>query len=317
MLAEMTDPADDGMDARGRAAQGAVDQWVTIATGLTDVQANDLALVLIARGVPFQRQPSPRGWELWVPLANAPAAASELTLYRRENARQIGTRLVEEVGAGRVGAVWYVATLLAVFFALHVDLFHRDWLGAGRIDSGALWSGEWWRAITALTVHRELDHLGGNLAFGAFFGYFVGRYLGAGVGWLAVLLSAAAANAVNAWMQGPAHLAIGASTAVFAALGLLVTYTWRRGYLRDTPWRARIAPIVAGLGLLAFTGTGGANTDIGAHLFGFIGGLAAGLGLARFASVEWLRDARVQRFAGAAAVVLLVAAWVVGLSAAG
>jgi membrane associated rhomboid family serine protease len=295
----------------------AAEQWVTVATRLTDAQANELALVLIARGVAFQRLPAAGGWELWVPVEQAPAAATELTLYRRENTRQIGTRPVEEVDAGRAGVVWYVATLAFVYFALHTDLFRRDWLAAGRLDADALLSGEWWRAVTALTLHRELDHLGGNLAFGAFFGYFVGRYLGHGVGWLAVLLAATGANVLNAWVQSPAHRAIGASTAVFAALGLLATYTWRRGYLRDTPWRSRIAPIVAAIGLLAFTGTGGANTDIGAHLFGFIAGLGAGLALAHLAPVEWLRDARVQRLAGAFAAMLLVVAWVVGLRAAG
>jgi membrane associated rhomboid family serine protease len=290
-----------------------MEQWVTVATGLTDARANELALVLTARGVPFQRQAGRHGWELWVPLADAPAAAAELTLYKHENSRAVGTRPVAEVGAGRAGVLWYVATLLAVFLALHVDLFRSDWLAAGRLEAGPFWDGEWWRAVTALTVHRDLDHLGGNLAFGAFFGYFVGRYLGSGVGWLAVLLAATGANALNAWVQSPAHRAIGASTAVFAALGLLATYTWSRGYLRGTPWRARIAPIVAALGLLAFTGTAGENTDLGAHLFGFIAGLGAGLALARFAAVEWLRTARVQRVAGALAALLLVAAWVVGL----
>jgi membrane associated rhomboid family serine protease len=290
------------------------EQWVTVATGLTEARANELALVLIARNVTFQRQAGRNGWELWVPIADAPAAAAELTLYRHENLRPVGTRPVEEIGAGRAGMFWYLATLLAVFFALHVDLFDRDWLAAGRLEAGPFWDGEWWRAVTALTVHRELAHLGGNLAFGAFFGYFVGRYLGSGVGWLAVLLAATAANALNAWVESPAHRSIGASTAVFAALGLLATYTWRRGYLRGTPWRARIAPIVAAIGLLAFTGTSGENTDLGAHLLGFIAGLAMGLALAHFASVEWLRNARVQRFAGALAALLLVAAWVAGLA---
>lgn len=295
----------------------AADEWVTVAIGLTEARANELALVLIARNVPFQRVPALRGWEIWVPLADAPAAATELTLYRHENTREIGTRPLEEIGEGRGGVLWYVATLLAVFLALHTDFLGRDWLAAGRLDAGALLSGEWWRAVTALTVHLELDHVGGNLGFGAFFGYFVGRYLGAGFGWLTVLLAASGANVLNALVQSADHRSIGASTAVFAALGLLVTYTWRRGYLRDTPWRSRIAPIVAGLGLLGFTGTGGANTDLGAHLFGFIAGLAAGLAVARFAPVRWLRNVRVQRACGAAAALLVAAAWAVGLTTAG
>lgn len=295
----------------------AAEQWVTVATRLTEVRVNELALVLTARGVPYQRQPTQGGWELWVPLAMAPVAATELTLYKYENARQIGARPLDEVGEGRGGVICYVATLLAVFVALHADFFNRDWLGAGRLEAGPLLAGEWWRAITPLTVHIELAHLGGNLAFGAFFGYFVGRYLGRGVGWLAVLGTAALANCASAFLEAPDHRAIGASTAVFAALGMLVTYTWRRGYLRDTPWRGRIAPIVAGLGLLGFTGTAGENTDLGAHLFGFIAGLGMGLAIARFAPVAWLRRADVQRICGALVALLLAAAWTAGLTTAG
>lgn len=289
------------------------EEWVTVATRLTEARVNELALVLTARGVPFHRQLQLDGWELWVPLGQAPAAATELTLYKHENARQIGARPVEEVGAGRAGVVWYVATLLAVFFALHTGLFNGDWLGAGRLEAGALLAGEWWRAFTALTLHVELAHLGGNLAFGAFFGFFVGRYLGHGVGWLAVLLAAGGANLLNAWVQSPAHRSIGASTAVFAALGMLVAYTWQRGFLRDTPWRGRIAPIVAGLGLLAFTGTSGENTDLGAHLFGFIMGLVLGGALAQLAPIRWLQNPRVQRASGALAALLLLAAWATAL----
>jgi rhomboid protease GluP len=314
----MADPADEGMDARGTATQGPVaEQWLTVATRLTESRVNELSLVLIARGVPFQRKLTLGGWELWVPLPMAPVAATELTLYRHENLRQSGARPLEEIGAGRPGVLLYVAVLLAVFFALHTDLFELDWLRAGRVEAGALLGGEWWRAVTALTLHIELAHLGGNLAFGAFFGYFIGRYFGTGVGWLAVLLAASFGNVLNSLLQSAAHRSIGASTAVFAALGLLVAYTWRRGFFRDTPWRSRIAPIVAGLGLLAFTGTAGENTDLGAHLFGFGAGVVLGVGIAHLVPIAWLQSVRVQRACGALAVLLLAAAWAVGLRAAG
>jgi len=293
------------------------EQWVTVATGLSEARINELALVLTARGVPYERRPGRVGWELWVPLLSAPIAAAELTFYRHENAREIGARPLEEVGDGASGVSWYAGVLLAVFVALHTDAFGVDWLRVGRIDGAAVAAGQWWRTVTALTVHTDLAHLGGNLAFGAFFGYFVGRYLGAGVGWLNVLLAAALANGLNVWAQGALHRSIGASTAVFAALGLLVAYTWRRGFLRDTPWRGRIAPIVAGLGLLAFTGTSGENTDLGAHLFGFIAGFGSGVALARFARVTWLRSRRVQSVSGAAAALLVLSAWAIAVFAGG
>jgi len=290
------------------------EQWVAVAKGLSEARANELGLVLTARGVPFERQGGSQGWEIWVPLTLAPQAATELALYAHENLREVGARPIFEVGDGRPGVIAYAATLIAVYLAAYNLPFGRDWLAAGRLEAGAVLAGEWWRVVTALTLHVELAHLGGNLAFGAFFGYFVGRYFGTGVGWLAVLLAAAFGNGLNAWVEAPAHRSIGASTAVFAALGLLAAYTWRRGFLRHTPWRARIAPIVAALGLLAFTGTAGENTDLGAHLFGFVAGLGGGLALARFTTTAWLTNAAVQRTAAALAVLLVVGAWGLALS---
>ncbi|MEO8464630.1 MAG: rhomboid family intramembrane serine protease [Gammaproteobacteria bacterium] len=294
-----------------------VEQWVTVAVGLTEARANELALVLIAQGIPHQRQSSSTGLELWVPLDSAAAAAAELGQYRRENARRVGIRPLDLVGFGLPGVAAYVAVLLTVFVAARESLFGLDWYGVGMLGASAVSAGELWRTVTALTLHVEFAHLSGNLAFGAFFGWFVGRYLGVGVGWLTVLMAAAGANVLGAWLQGPDHRSLGASTAVFAALGMLVAYTWRRGFWRATPWRARIAPIVAGVGLLAFTGTAGENTDIGAHLLGFCVGFGGGIVLARGLMPTWLRNRRLQATCATVALVAVVAAWTWGLVAAG
>ncbi len=293
------------------------EQWVTVAVGLDEVRANELALVLIARDIPHQRQAGSTGLELWVPADSAGVASAELKQYRRENARRVGTRPLDLVGDGWPGVAAYLASLLIVFVAARESLFGLDWYGAGMLHARAVTGGELWRTVTALMLHVEFEHLGGNLAFGAFFGWFVGRYLGVGVGWLTVLAAAAVANALGAWLEGPDHRSLGASTAVFAALGMLVAYTWRRGFWRATPWRARVAPIVAGLGLLAFTGTAGENTDVGAHLLGFCAGFGGGLVLARGLTPAWLRNRRLQAACAAAAVVAIVAAWAWGLVAAG
>src|SRR5882672_7918924 len=281
MLAEMDDAA----------------SWVTVAIA-DERRSGELALVLTARGIDHRRVPGFRGWELGVPAPQAAAATAELAQYLAENSRAVGQRRVEHIGGALPGVAAYVAILLFVFASLHKSVFDLDWLVAGRFDAGRVMGGEWWRIVTALTVHFDADHLAGNLVFGVFFGYFVGHYLGRGVGWLAILGSAAVANAV-------------------AALGILTAYTWRRGYLRDTPWRARIAPIVAGLGLLAFTGTGGENTDLFAHLLGFVAGFGAGLGFARFARIEALRSRRRQAVCAAIALGTVFVAWTWGLLAAG
>jgi membrane associated rhomboid family serine protease len=293
------------------------EQWVMVAAGLDEARANELALVLIARGIAQQRRAGLSGLELWVPVDGAGAAAAELKQYRRENARRVGVRPLRYVARGWPGVAAYAAVLLAVFVAAHESLLGLDWYGAGRFEAGSMVAGQWWRTVTALTLHVEFDHLGGNLAFGAFFGVFIGRYFGVGVGWLAVLLEAAAANAFGAWLESPDHRSLGASTAVFAALGTLAAYTWRRGFLRETPWRARIAPIVAALGLLAFTGTGGENTDLGAHLLGFTAGLAGGVAIAATVPPIWLHSRRTQSICAALALLAVIAAWGIGLRLAG
>jgi membrane associated rhomboid family serine protease len=291
--------------------------WIVVASVASEQRAAELGLVLTARGIEHRREPAMGAWDVYVPASSAAQAGAELRQYLSENTRAIGHRRVEEIGDGWPGVIAYAAVLLLVFVCVRGNALSLDWFGAGRLQAGRVLGGEWWRAVTALTVHIEVDHLLGNLAFGAFFGYFAGRYLGVGVGWLAIIAAAALANGFDALVQPAAHRSIGASTAVFAALGILTAYTWRRGFLRETPWRARIAPIVAGLGLLAFTGTGGENTDLLAHATGFAVGFGAGLVLGHWARIDLLRASRVQRICAAAALVAVVGAWAWGLAAAG
>src|SRR5690606_15007314 len=101
-----------------------------------------------------------------------------------------------------------------------------------------------------------------NLAFGVVFGHFAGQMLGPGVAWLTILVAAAAGNLLDSLLMPPQSASLGASTAVFATLGLVAAYSWR---VRSDPrlrWARRWAPLIAGFALLAFTGAGGENTDV-------------------------------------------------------
>ena len=135
--------------------------------------------------------------------------------------------------------------------------------------------------------------------------------LGPGIAFGAGTLAAAVANALNASVQPAEHVSAGASTAVFALLGLLAAYSWRRRADQGDRWAYRWAPLVAGVCLLAFTGVGGERTDVLAHLTGFVAGAVAGLLLA-------LRRGRVagaagQWVAGLATLAALVLAWAMAL----
>jgi len=217
------------------------------------------------------------------------------------------------VAGGLRGVAGYVLAVTLVALAVANFALDRDWLAAGRIDGGAMRAGEWWRALTALSLHADLGHLAANVFFGGLFGGFSGRYLGSGIAWLLILLAGAAGNIVNVLILGPGHRAIGASTAVFAALGLLGSLGWAGRRRSVQGWIYRLAPIIAAVALLAYTGAGGERTDIGAHIWGFAAGLGAGW-LAAFIPRSVLLQNAVQAVAGLAAIGALAAAWLLALA---
>jgi hypothetical protein len=100
---------------------------------------------------------------------------------------------------------------------------------------------------------------------------------------------------------------------VFAALGLLATYFSVPGRLNQETWARRWAPIVGGLWLLAWLGTGDARTDIVAHLTGFIAGFLFGILLGRIPD-PGPRDSILQWLTGLMAIGVAAGAWSLALS---
>jgi MYXO-CTERM domain-containing protein len=273
---------------------------------------DERALMLLAVGIESQVVPVSGGWSVIVAPALAHAAVRQLRTYERENPPQRRRALQVEhpVPYAWLGPVAYVLTLLLVaWFAGHKAL-RVDWLDAGALDTAAFRAGEAWRAVTAVTLHFDVAHLLGNLGFGAFFGWLAAQVLGSGVAFGAGAFAAVAANAVNASFQPPHHVSAGASTMVFALLGLLAAYAWRRRAETGERWAYRWAPLVAGVFMLAFTGVGGEQTDVLAHLTGFLMGGIGGFALALRpgaprAVAQWL--------AGLGALALVAASWAIAL----
>jgi len=137
--------------------------------------------------------------------------------------------------------------------------------------------GEYYRVVTALFLHSDDVHLAGNMMGLFVFGTAVCAVTGWGVGWLMILLCGACGNLVNAWMHESAHVSIGASTAVFGAVGILTGYQILSHSRLSARLGAALAPLACGLALLGMLGSAGVRVDIMAHLFGFFCGLAAGL----------------------------------------
>jgi len=272
----------------------------------------DRALVLAASAIPHQLIDDGHSAVLVVPAEHSARAVEELQLYDEENppARPKQRKRVVYQDA-LPGVVGYFFVVCAVAWLAGYSIFGHNWFVSGRVDGELIRNGEWWRTITALTLHADARHLVGNLVFGVLFGIFAGRLLGSGVAWLAIVVSAALGNSVNTLLLESAHRSIGASTAVFAALGLVAGFVWRGQLMAQDRWSYRYGPIVGGLALLMYTGTGGENTDIGAHLLGFVCGFATGMLLIALGPVP--TDRRAQATAGGIALALVATAWIVAL----
>jgi len=272
----------------------------------------DRALVLTSLQIPHQLIDDNGTCVLIVPAQFSAQASNELQLYDEENPpiRPKPVRKVEYQNAVP-GLIGYVFVICMIAGMAGYSFFQTNWFVAGRVDGELIRDGEIWRLFTALTLHSGVRHLLSNIVFGVFFGLFAGRLLGSGVAWLAIVLAAASGNALNTLFLDATHRSIGASTAVFAALGLVAGYVWFGKLMSQERWSNRYGPIVGGLALLMYTGTGGENTDIGAHLLGFVCGFGAGLILIRLGKIP--KDIQTQLVAGAIAFGLIFFSWSVAL----
>ena len=273
----------------------------------------DRALVLSASSIPHQVVDDGASCALVVPAQLSARAMQELQLYDDENPPIVITPPPKLENQDPVpGLIGYGLVICLAAGMAGYSFFQSNWFVAGRIDGALVRNGEIWRLFTALTLHSDVKHLLGNLVFGVFFGLFAGRLLGSGVAWLTIVLAAATGNAINILLLEPSHRSIGASTAVFAALGLVAGYVWYRKLMAQERWQNRFGPIIGGLALLMYTGTGGPNTDVGAHLLGFVAGFAAGLILVRLGDIP--KDPVTQLRAGLAALGLIIGSWIIALT---
>ncbi|MBN1957367.1 MAG: rhomboid family intramembrane serine protease [Desulfuromonadales bacterium] len=238
-------------------------------------------LVLQAKNIPWRSEIHHNHLQLLVPAEQFKQACQELISYEQENRNWPPPPPPAQKFHENTASTIWVLILLALFH--NVTVYHLHFFGSGSIDwihrgnayGAKILSGEWWRLLTALTLHSGPLHLVGNIVVGGIFAVRLCWILGSGLAWTLILLSGALGNLLNSLVQSPAHQSIGASTAVFGAVGLLATLNML--HYRQSLWRRWPLPVAAGLGLLGLLGTGGENTDIGAHLFGFLCGVGLGL----------------------------------------
>lgn len=286
---------------------------VALRTTRRRAQADEWALVLAAEGLHPLVRGDRDGFAVTLPAHELERAEHALEAWQRENQRAPRPPERPPLDRHPVGHALVAALALLVAFAVMGPARDADapWAVRGGADAALVRGGEPWRAVTALTLHADLAHVLGNAVTGALFLAAVFPAFGVGVGVALVLAAGAAGNLANAFLRPGDHASIGASTAVFGAVGILAGFGMSAGRMQRRG-RAAWLPLGAALALLAMIGTEGERVDLWAHAFG----LAAGLPLGALASaipVAWLARPAVQAAAGLFAATLLAGAWALAL----
>ena len=273
--------------------------------------AEEWDLVLLAQGLSPSLRRTPDGVVLTVPEAEVDRALASLAAYERENQRK-ATEPVEPMESGSLLVGVAVALVLLMFFFITAQwLPALSWFARGSADAERILHGDLWRTVTGLTLHADLVHALSNAVAVALFLGAVSSMVGAGLGGALVLLAGAGGNLANAFLHGSPHVAVGASTAVFGAVGMLGSLgTIRRRRRALSRWRTWL-PVAAALALLGMLGSGGQRVDIWAHLFGLLVGAVFGILIALVTPrPPGLRN---QWACGSAAVAVLIYCWILAL----
>jgi hypothetical protein len=143
-----------------------------------------------------------------------------------------------------------------------------------------------------------------NVVGGLLFFSLAGAALGPGVAILLILLAGGLGNALNACLRDT-YFSVGASTAVFASIGLLAGVRVLQPAAR-APRGAVWRPIAAGVALLALLGSS-RESDVLAHAFGFVAGMGLGLAAGRLDRPAGRPVLQLAAFAGA--VLVVAVAW--------
>lgn len=248
-------------------------------------QAHEHGLVVLAMREPclIAETETPGQYSLQAEPEAAPQITRELQAYESE--REIPRPAPPESELFRYSAGWevYGIWMLALIGCFLWQQDHPSFAERAASSSiGLIGRSEWWRPFTALFLHADLPHLSGNLLSGLFFGTLVARSIGPWRGWALILACGTLANVLTSALTWPgAFTSIGASTAVFGALGILSGLGFA-AMLRarlHLPWARIAAPVLAGVVLLGWMGGGSenGNTDVLGHVFGFGTGLTAGI----------------------------------------
>jgi membrane associated rhomboid family serine protease len=273
--------------------------------------AEEWELALVAQGFSPSLSWTRDGFVLSVPEEEMERALVGLSAYERENPPRLRERDDPIEPPNLVAGASIAGILLLFFFVTTIEPPTAKWFDRGSADAGRILLGEVWRTVTALSLHANLAHVLSNAIGITIFIAALSSSLGPGIASALVLLAGAGGNLANAFIHGSNHVSIGASTAVFGAVGMLGGLGLARRNRKKPPKRRAWVSVAAALALLAMLGTGGERVDVLAHLFGFLFGGVFGLLFALV--IPRPPGFRIQWACGGAAIAVVIFCWLLAL----
>ncbi|MBR2211008.1 MAG: rhomboid family intramembrane serine protease [Fibrobacter sp.] len=245
-------------------------------------QIRDDSLVLLSQGIEHRLLRSEEGpFQIFIVPEFEAAARQQLDLYHRENPPKEENPPIPL--SFSLQPLW---VLLAPVLLTLIDFSDKLNLhGPGISDAAKVMKGEWWRSLTAQTLHGDMRHLASNLLCG----YIVMNMITFRIPLLrlAPFIAAAAAIAnicVSATVQTDFR-SLGFSSFVFAAIGCLAVIEFRLMPRESHGMLRRFAPLCGAASLAVFLGLG-ENADILGHAYGFVAGLFCGF-IPKKKSLRW------------------------------
>lgn len=282
---------------------------------LSGEKARIYGLILESIGIPHQVSRQGRLTAITVSPEHRQPAIKAVALYLIENPNHPSSgRLITGFGVRTYSAIYILPFLALIHWAIIPGYEHQVFVEAFGADARQIVGGGIHRCITALLLHKDWPHVINNIAGLALFGTVAASICGWGVGWFMILLAGAAGNMATALWYQQAHIAIGASTAVFGALGLCIALNlWRYARASQPSWRMWL-PLAGGLALLGFLGSS-PHSDLMAHLSGFVAGVIIGGGYGGL--IQKAPGLAVQWVASVMGVGGIAVSWVYGVYAGG
>ncbi len=275
--------------------------------------AMDCSLALASQEIICEisrQETTPHLYQLTVAETDHPRALETIRSFREENLHWTWRR---PLAKARLDFCWQSLTCCLALGAFgYLPQIRPAVLTNGILDSSLVFEGEWWRPVTATMLHRDIAHLFSNLSAGfVFFGLAMGRY-GAGIGLLAILLTGIAGNLFGLAFRTEPYLGLGASGAVMGALGMLGPHA--AGLLRQNKqaWRILIVGLMSVAMLFVLFGLS-PDSDLIAHLGGFLTGIAIGTALSLLPETE-CKKTHWNLLSHIAALAVLLYTWTLALS---